>query len=69
MIKIKASFNTKTNEFDWKYSVKHTNSMEHIATIWNLIDKILENDEYVNEADLIKLIKNRKKYMTEMEEK
>lgn len=69
MIKIKAKYNVEKDEFEWNYSGKHTNSMEHLATIWNLIEKILENDEYVNEADLMKLIKNRKKYMTEMEEK
>ena len=69
MIKIKAKYDIDKQIYDWTYKAKHTNTMENLATIWNLIEKILENDEYINEDDLIELIKNRKKYMIEMEEK
>ena len=59
MIKIKAKYDKKNENFNANYDCKNSNTLEHIATIWLLIDKILENDKNINENDIVEIIKNR----------
>lgn len=69
MIKIKAKFDIDNQKLNWKYKTKNTNTIEHLTVIWNLIDIILEEQEQITEKELLDMIKNRKKFMIEMEEK
>ncbi len=63
MIKIKAKFNSKDETFKCNYKINKSNTIEHLAVIWRLIDSIIDNDENIDEATIIKMIKDRKKYM------
>ena len=64
MIKIKAE--VKNDEgFEVDYEVEKTTTLEHLLLISRLVDTILENQKDISEKEIIKFIKNRRKYMEE----
>ena len=67
MIKIKAKYDEKNDIFNYNYKIKNSNTIEHLAIIWKLIDAIIDNDKNIDEKTIIKMIKDRKKYMETIE--
>lgn len=67
MIRIKAKYDEINDIFNYDYKIKNSNTIEHLAIIWKLIDTIIDNDKNIDEKTIIKMIKDRKKYMETIE--
>lgn len=63
MIKIKTEMVDDVFKIDQEY--KNTNTVEALLLISKLVDEILKNNVEIKEKEIIKFIKNRKKYMEE----
>ena len=61
MIKIKAKYDKETNNFSVKSDFKNTFTLENIALIEFLCEKILENDEDMTIKEIFKLVENIRK--------
>lgn len=61
MLKIKAKFDQKTNNFEFDQSARNTNFYEYYGTLCALIDVTLKEIK-IFEKELIEMIKNRNKY-------
>ena len=65
MIRIETKIDDK-DRFEINYAIENGNTMEHLLLISRLVDIILENEKNINEKEIIKFIKKRKKYMEEV---
>ena len=69
MLKIKAKYDEKTNNFNIIQDAKNANFTEYFGVINALMDEILTQIDILDEEKLIEIIKNRKKYVEQTQDK